>query len=105
LSSASIYGGIVSDSTNVYFTGNGSFQCAIGGCGNNPTALATGYGLGIAFDAKDVYWAAPSSGTIARCAIGGCNNNATLVAFAQAYPEMVAVDSSAIYWTNYTSGT
>ena len=85
----------------------GPVRCALGGCGSNPTAIATGQlsPWAIAVGGTNVYWTTLSGFTVDSCAIGGgCGGNPTTVSAAQR-PYDVAVDSSDVYWVDFTLGT
>ncbi len=123
--------GLAVDETNVYwinvgdlppnpggkptgpYTGGQVMKCAIGGCDNNPTTLASGRQQGlslgsplpIALDAINVYWndwtplaGDPSLTHLFKCAIGGCDNAPTAVAPGLAFA--LAVDGGSAYWTD-----
>jgi len=97
------------------YTGGQVMKCAIAGCDNNPTVLASGRQQGltqgtplpIALDATSVYWddATPLSSDptgfahLFKCSIGGCNNAPTEVAPGFAYA--LSVDGPGAYWTTY----
>jgi hypothetical protein len=127
--------GIAVDCTNVYwinvgtpppatgekptgsYTGGQLMKCAIAGCGNNPTVLASGRQQGVtqgaplpfALDATSVYWddVTPLSGDptggahFLKCSIGGCNDAPAVLAPGFAYA--LSVDRSSAYWTTYYS--
>ncbi len=61
---------------------------------------------GIASDQTRVYWADTSAGTILSCSLGGCpDGGPTVLASTDAgSPFQVAVDESAVYWTNEVQG-
>jgi len=104
--------GIAVDSANVYWTNvvaGTVMKCAIGGCGGNPTKVATGQvsPRAIAVDAANVYWidvtppsmVAAASGTVMECAIGGCGQPSVLASLQTSGPT-IAVDGRNVYWTN-----
>jgi hypothetical protein len=97
------------DATNAYWTdvnGGNVFECALGGCGGNPTQLASGQGgpFKIVSDGKNVYWTNFNDGTIARCAVGGCGGKPTVLATGQVGADGIAVDALNVYWVNYNDG-
>ena len=59
--------GIAVDATDVYWVEDQLYKCAIGGCGDTPTAVAPGRGVGsaIALDATHIYVVQGSSSTSA----------------------------------------
>lgn len=97
------------------YTGGQVMTCAISGCDNNPTVLASGRQqtltqgapLPIALDATSVYWndGTPLSSDptgfahLFKCSIRGCNNAPTELAPGFAYA--LSVDGSSAYWTTY----
>jgi hypothetical protein len=102
---------IVVDATNVYWTDyvyGAVRQCAIGGCNNNPTTLASNQNQpwGIAVDAANVYWADVNTnindGGIASevmsCPIGGCGGNPTVLVSGLAPTFNLATDGNDVYF-------
>lgn len=96
---------IALDGTNVYWTINMSTggsvkKCAIAGCNNNPTILASGQSgpNAIAVNGDDVFWT-NSTGlqAIMKCSISGCNDNPTPLAVNQV-ASGIAVDATNVYW-------
>lgn len=97
-------------------------RCALGGCGNKPTILASGWwypgGLpvvtsALTIDATRVYWAgaAPTllpgqsaGGAVLSCAIGGCGCAPTVIASGVDDPTGVSVSGSGVFWTEYDVG-
>ena len=96
-------------------------SCAIGGCGNKPTILASGWwqagGIAVvpaalAIDSSRVYWTGeatahvkpPSPGVILSCAIGGCGCAPTAIASNVDDPTGVAVANDVVYLTQYSVG-
>ncbi len=67
---------------------------------------------GIVTDETSVYWAnvglpfdGGNAGSIATCGLAGCpKGNPTLLSSAADGPVDIAVDTSAVYWTNYDNG-
>lgn len=104
---ASQWASVVSlDGTNAYWSGNQVAKCALGGCGGNPTMLTSGsWTFGLDVDATDVYFTTQNGGTISKCAIGGCNQTPTTLVVGQSSPYFLAVDATAVYWTNYGSNS
>jgi len=103
---------IAVDSTNVYWTttqADGSvMKCAISGCDDAPTAIATNqeFPWGIALDdAGGIYWtnggaSDAATGAVMRCDIAACAGGPTVVASSQAHPGGIALDSTRVYWAN-----
>ncbi len=101
------------DLPTIYYVGGQVMECAIGGCGNNPTILGSGWtggepeGMiptpsGLTIDATSVYWSAALTsfgGDVLSCAIGGCGCQPTVRAKVGASGLTVA--AGAIYMTEY----
>lgn len=121
---------IAVDATTVYWvnmgsvdssgrpSGNGSvMKCAIDGCGDKPIVLASNQlnPIAIAVDATSVYWVNRGTqntqggyngdGSVMKCAIGGCGGMPTVLAAGQYGSNTLAVDATAVYWTNEGDGT
>jgi hypothetical protein len=66
--------------------------------------MASASSWGIAVDATDAYWT--GGGKVWRCALKGCGGVPTVVAsgYSSNLYAMIAVDQSAIYWTEYVDG-
>jgi hypothetical protein len=88
------------DATNAYWTnGDGTImKCAIGGCGGNPTMVATDTpgSWGIAVDATSVYWTNSNSGVWKAPIAGGAPIQLASGSTARA----ITVDSTNVYWVN-----
>ena len=108
--------GVAVDGSSVYIDTNPTtppylvLSCAKSGCGTSPTVLfttplSTAPSSPPATDGIHVYWL-DFSGRVARCAVGGCSNTPEILAAGVA-TEMygIAVDSTAVYWTNRAAGT
>jgi hypothetical protein len=97
--------GIVTDGVNVYFTESSAgsvAKCAVGGCNNTPTTLATTSNInGVATDGVNVYWSDSPAGTVNRCTISG--TNPTTIATGQTSPTQLAVDGTWVYWVTSTT--
>jgi hypothetical protein len=82
-------------------------SCAIGGCGGDPTTLAsTQPGLyGVAVDSSGVYWTTGigESRTLVTCAKSGCGASPTELASFTDSSGALTVDSSSVYWTTVTA--
>jgi hypothetical protein len=116
---------LVVDSANVYWLDLGPFvgpggkvggsypngelrRCAIGGCGNQPTTLASGWGApqpmvpgALTLGNGTLYWS--GGGSVLSCPVTGCSGGfATLVSGVGATG--VAVDAQRVYWTIYDTG-
>jgi hypothetical protein len=98
------------DGTNVYWVDDiaqGTVNaCALTGCNNTPTVLATGQSMptGITASQGIVYWVnygvGVTGGSVQECASTGCGGNPTPVATGQDAPTAVAVaGNGSIYWT------
>jgi hypothetical protein len=97
-------GGIVSDGTNVYWTGFNSgkvMACPVTGCGQQPTVLAAAQGgpSGLALSAGIVYWVTFWDGGIARCGTS-CQNNPETLTSGEVRPVSIHVRGSELYWTS-----
>ncbi len=95
--------GIAIDGTNVYWTntGNGTIQsCAIAGCNDKPTTLATQQNnpVDIATDGVFVYWVEQGAGTVRKCSVSGCSNNPATLASNLSNPVAIEVDSTSVYF-------
>jgi hypothetical protein len=111
--------GIASDGTNVYWMGLTSAGwslnvCAIGGCGGQPTVLASGpplpyypgFPMALAIDATDVYFTVPGATSapsreaerIMKCPKSGCDNDPTVLAWVNGGLSGFAVDANNVYW-------
>jgi hypothetical protein len=111
--------GVAAQGGNVYFTTRYLtvyLWCGVGACLGSLKQLASTQAgpRGITTDTTNVYWAnsgfpgrtdAAAIGSIATCGLAGCAGGATTVyAPAEEGPVDLAVDSSAVYWTDTTSG-
>ena len=116
--------GIAVDSTNVYWADiieSGVYpnnmlvgtvmKCAVNGCNDKPTILASmsnSQPIDIAVDATSVYWTletvdvVPTS-RIMKCAIAGCNNQPTVLLSSNSSISSIAVNSSGLYWARLFS--
>jgi hypothetical protein len=93
------------------YIGRQVLKCAISGCGNAPTVLASlpdGYGYSatkvpsaLTLDATAVYWAEDAS--VVSCSKQGCGCSPRVVATASG-PAGVAVGSGGVYFTIYGYG-
>lgn len=93
------------DSTSVYWanylTGD-VWKCAIGGCSNSPTRLASGQSNpnGLTVDSNGVYWCNNNAGTVVKCPVTGCGSSPTVLASGQSSPLRVVSDGTYLYWIN-----
>ncbi len=86
-------------------------ECAVAGCNNRPTVLASVAALGgipeapsaIAVDAQNVYWTTSTS--IQSCAISGCGCAPTTIASGLTDPTALAVGGGRVYWSAWTNGS
>ena len=85
-------------------------SCAIQGCGNEPTVLASGWGQpgglpvvpgALAVDSSRVYWV--GSGDVLSCGLAGCGCAPTCIA-AVDDPTGLTVAGGNVYWTEYDVG-
>ena len=95
--------GIGVDGTNVYwsdFAGGQIVACAIGGCANEPTAIAPGqvHAEGLTFDGVNLYWAA--SGSLVACVPPACSTRNAFATGQSAAIVDVAAETGVAYWTN-----
>lgn len=107
-------GSIAIDSRNVYFNdwyGGRVLACAITGCDNHPTVIASGLyePYEVAVDCRNVYWLSwvPPVGSqpttaaqITKCAVGGCGNSPTVLA-SDPDPGVLVLDSQNTYWRSW----
>jgi hypothetical protein len=93
---ASSPGPIATDGVNVYVQeGFYLFKCAVGGCANTPTQLASigNFGSSIVTDGTNVYFA-DGLPSIESCAVGGCNNAPTEIAGGVGYAAALAISGT-----------
>jgi hypothetical protein len=98
---------IALDSAGVYWTtvGGAVATCAIGGCDQNPTVLATGQtgAAAITVGAGSALWTTTTA--VLGCSVSGCAGMPMIVASGQSTPTGISVDSTNVYWANQgTSG-
>jgi hypothetical protein len=119
-------GGIVVDANRVYWIDGSDddpqgglladgavMTCALGGCKQQPTTMATGQASpsGIALDTANVYWANAgidgygTDGSLMQCEVDGCNLAPTVVLAGGIGPTSIAVDAGYAYWTIPANGT
>jgi hypothetical protein len=92
---------IAVDGTAVYFTDEQALL-RLPLAGGTPTTLATGFSGPLAIDAAAAYWADSDSSAIVKTPLAG-GTSTTLVAGETV--ASIAVDDTAVYWTNPVSGT
>jgi hypothetical protein len=91
----------------VYFTTSNDsssiYQCLAAG-GGTPTTFAIDEApYGLATDGVSLYWTNNSSqGLIGTCPIGASCIGSRTIASGQKYPQAIAVNSTAVYWTTET---
>ena len=95
--------GLGVDGANVYwseFAGDQIVACAIGGCSNEPTAIAPGqvHAGGLTFDGVNLYWAA--SGSVVTCVPPGCTTRNAIATGQSVAIVEVAAQTGVAYWTN-----
>ena len=114
---------LVADDSNVYWLDSpyqygtspppgAVYECAVQGCGLNPTLLADHQSNpgALAVDSTTVYWTNQGDyengvpGTIAKCAISGCAKPSVVYTNGTQIPRSIAVDSSGIYFTTSLDG-
>ena len=91
---------LAADADSVYWsTANAVVKCPIGGCGGNPTTLASGQNSpsGVVVDTTNVYWI--DGDAILSCAVGGCGGTPTTLASGQ-FANALAVGGGNVYWTS-----
>ena len=94
---------IAADGKNVYWVASGNpgavMKCAVGGCAQSPTTLASGARPGnvLAVDGVNVYWLdAPN---VVKCSVDGCAGSPTVTASGQNGPLGPVLDATSLYWT------
>lgn len=89
-------------------------ECAVGGCNNRPTVLATLPAAGdvgglpvapsaLAVDSTNVYWTTGNS--VLACAIGGCSCSPTVVSGGLTHPPGVTVAAGRLFWSVWANGS
>jgi hypothetical protein len=89
-------------------------ECAVGGCNNRPTVLATLPAAGevgglplapsaLAVDSTNVYWTTGDS--VLTCAIGGCGCSPTVVVGGLTQPPGVTVAAGRLFWSVWANGS
>jgi hypothetical protein len=91
------------DATNVYFTTPGSvLRCALSGCGNAPSTVATLQvnPEEIVTNGTSVFYTLSSSTSIMTCPVAGCGSGPTVFADTGDLPVDIATDGVKLYWTS-----
>jgi hypothetical protein len=98
---------IAIDNNDIYWAddnGGTVKKCAIGGCNNSATTLASSLTepRALHIDATNIYWTTlDTSGAVLKCAKSGCNGTPTTLASAQNFAMSLQIDGTNVYWGNY----
>ncbi len=91
-------------------------KCAIGGCGENPTILASNLNVpgglssgGLVLDGANLYFSNATQlglggdGQVMRCSTAGCGSAPTVIASKLDEPACIAADATSIYIQSNTT--
>jgi hypothetical protein len=80
-------------------------SCAIGGCDDMPTTLATDSSKllsGVAIDTTDIFWGEPTNGNLIKCPLDGCTTFTPFASFPSCMFTHIDIVNGTVFWTTQT---